>query len=176
MPFRSILGFPLLLVACGARSELDSHDASVDALVDAAALDAAALDASPTADAATISSIVRNDCGPTDGAALTFLFAPEVTCGSDVLPRTYTEVQLLKDLPTGPAIIEFQPTDPNGRGGGASCFEDNCVSATWVRLVLDKYAPSGSIAEGRYDLLLEDGSHAEGNFVAAVCNNLPFCR
>jgi hypothetical protein len=181
MPFRSILGSPLLLVACGARSDLDSHNASVDALVDAAALDAAALDAvaldaaaldaSPTADAATINSIVRSDvdCGPVDQPvvqAVNFLFAPEATCASDVLPRTRTEVHLRGDLPALPAIIEFQPAD--GRGSGASCFENNCVSATWVRLVVDKYGPS--IAEGRYDLLLEDGSHAEGNFVAAVCS------
>jgi hypothetical protein len=161
----------LATAACGSRSELplSSRDSS-------------------TAPAET-NVLVLNECGPTDGAALTFIFSPSPlacpppactrgACPPDPAPATRDVVQIYYALDVGPNTVDFSPGGPNSLGDASSCHGGTCVAATRAEVMLITYTATGRTAgsaEGSYTLLLTDGSTVNGHFTGVICGNGTFC-
>jgi hypothetical protein len=119
------------------------------------------------------SGILLRTCSPTDGLAVTFAFAPSLTCTpTGTLPMT-VDTLTLYEVPSGPTMITFTPSPPDGKGEAHACRAGVCVDATLVILTLSQLTPG--TASGSYELHFTDGSIDSGAFVANVCANTTMC-
>jgi hypothetical protein len=116
---------------------------------------------------------VQNDCGPADGAALTFRFTlKESKCGKYEEP--FIVISIIGNLPT------FAPQDyPIGSGSrvlARRCLiPGQCEAVTSGNLHLANFS-KGKSASGEYELHFRDGSVEKGSFDAVRCVMTLICR
>jgi hypothetical protein len=129
--------------------------------------------------------IVLKQCGPADGLALAFIFAPRRlecppagcvlgACPPVQTPPTRDVITLYRNLPTGSTTIAFAASGPNGAGEASSCRAGTCTPATDIELVLTAFSRTTGAAAGSYTLRFPDGSAVSATFVANVCENSIF--
>jgi hypothetical protein len=173
----------VLLVACGSRTDLavSDLDAAVVRIVDSALLDGGVdSDASDTGiispPAQPKQGFALAACGPTDGPAEFFAFAPDaLICPAfQDAPASADAITVYSQI-TGPSTITFSPSGPGGQGMAQSCTNGVCVDALDVSLTLTTYSPTGTTATGSYELQMVDGTTASGTFAVPICQTMPTC-
>lgn len=160
------LGAALSVVfACGARTDegeavflgdAGSHDSGVSQ-------DASAGDALVHPTPAPV-ALLSNACGPTDAPAFLLRVATEpLSCGMTAPPATRDELSGPGTIPDSAQSLTFSGPDVFGE----SCTNNNCVTATAVKIVFDSVTPMS--ASGSYTLALPGGKLKTAKFAASRC-------
>ena len=111
-------------------------------------------------------------CSPNDGLALDLVLSPDaLTCADKAQPPTRVVITIYR-VPNGPGTVSF-PT--GGYGGGESCTQGQCVSATHVEVDFTSFSRFAITSRGSYVLGLSDGSVVQGSFVVHQCVSQPLC-
>jgi hypothetical protein len=119
------------------------------------------------------SAVAFPSCAPSDGPAVTFVFAQTAACTSEGMASATADSITLYNVPSGPVMNVFAPTGPNGPGVAQSCHGGVCVAATHVIFALTSFEPGS--ASGSYEIQLANGTTDSGSFVATVCGNAATC-
>ena len=163
-----------LAIGCGARSPLElgaAASAPEDAgVADAVAVPEAQPDASPPP--LPMRGVASYGCSPNDGPDLELVLSPDpLTCTDQAQPPTRVVIILYR-VPNGPGTVSFQA---GGYGGGESCTQGQCVSATHVEVDFTSFSRFAITSRGSYVLGLSDGSVVQGSFVVHQCDNQALC-
>jgi len=111
-------------------------------------------------------------CSPNDGLALDLVLSPDpLACTDTAQPPTRVVITIYR-VPNGPGTVSF-PT--GGYGGGESCTQGHCVSATHVEVDFTSFSRFAITSRGSYVLGLSDGSVVQGSFVVHQCANQVVC-
>ena len=167
-----------LVAGCGARSPLELA-AGQPVLEDAGAADVAeAPEAQPEAQAeaspspSPVQGVANYECSPNDGLALDLVMSPDpLACTDTAQPPTRVVITIYR-VPNGPGTVSFST---GGYGGGESCTQGQCVSATHVEVDFTSFSRFAITSRGSYVMGLSDGSVVQGSFVVRQCASQAQC-